>query len=799
VRIWFAISFLLLGTFIGAQPVPTFHIKEVVVEGNNRASAMVVQTTSRLYPGRDVTAIDIQRGIHRLWDLGFFANVQVYNEEEAEDSVMLRIAVEEYKSLEDTKLEGNRKIGNNKILEAIEIKSPQILTDYAISEVVRKVKKLYHDDGYLNVEVTTSQEPGDHPHGEILTISIVEHKKVRLSNIQFEGNENVSTFLLRSQMKETKRWRWYLFWRSPFDRDAYETDLHNVTKYYRNHGYRDARVTSDSLLTTPAGKDLELVVRIHEGDLYYYRDFVWEGNNLHSDDDLESALGFKRGDLYNEDSFANAVSQKVHPVYMDEGYLYSGVQPVELPVGKDSLDVVFNVVENQKVSIRYINITGNERTRDYVIRRELRIDPGETFSYEKLGRSQRDIWILNFFENVEPNVLPVDEDEVDLSIKVTERSTGKANLSVGYTEQYGMIGGGGLEFDNLAGTGQKLNLTYNRGASANLNYYSRTAQASYQSASVSLINPWLFNTPNLVGFSAFYSERGRSPYEVSYFNFDIRQYGGSVRFGRRFRWPDNFFQGSWIFQGVNKTYLGSATNLSNYLVGVQEEDIHTDENGKSYVSTVGMALTQSIRRDSRDRPEFPKNGSEMSWVSTLSGSVLGGNEDFHKHVFSIKWFLPLAEKLVFHHNFKMGAIKQILATGDRSILPPEEKFFMGGSGIPYGEMLRGYSDNTIGPYSGGRPLGGTVMMKYSAEIRLLLSENPTIYTLAFMDMGNSWYNFSYVDPFKLKRSAGVGVRMFMPMLGMLGLDLGYGFDSVDFDQDQGPHGWEVTFIFGMPF
>ncbi len=192
-------------------------------------------------------------------------------------------------------------------------------------------------------------------------------------------------------------------------------------------------------------------------------------------------------------------------------------------------------------------------------------------------------------------------------------------------------------------------------------------------------------------------------------------------------------------------------------------------------------------------------GSEMNWVSTLSGSILGGNEDFHKHVFTLKWYVPTAGKLVFYQMVKMGMIRQIPDPEGRSILPPDEKFFMGGTGIPFGEMLRGYPDNTIGPYSGSRPLGGTVMLKYSVELRLSLSENPTIYTLAFMDMGNTWRNFSYVDPFKLKRSMGMGVRIFMPMLGMLGLDFGYGFDSVESDSEPGPHGWELHFIFGQPF
>ncbi|MCH7496736.1 MAG: outer membrane protein assembly factor BamA [Candidatus Marinimicrobia bacterium] len=800
----------LLATLAWGQPVPSFSLKEVVVEGSERASQQVIRSTSRLIPGRTVTGLDIQRGIRRLWDLGFFADVQVYMDDETDEGLVLRITVEEYPSLEEIIFEGNKKISKNKLLEAIEFKPPQILSEYAVSEVVRKVKAAYHEDGFLKVEVAVDQLPGERPHGQKLVISIKEHKRVRLKHIRIEGNDNVATWLIRLKMKNTKRWRWYTFWRSPFNQDEYEEDIKSVLDYYRNQGYRDVMIASDSVGYAPDGKSMELVLRISEGHPYYYRNFSWEGNTLHTDEKLQAALGFSTGDLVNKEAFAMAVAQKVHPVYMDEGYLYSRVEPVEYPVGMDSVDVVFNIVEGKKVSIRYINISGNEKTRDYVIRRELRIDPGDTFSYERLGRSQRDVWILNFFENVEPDVQPVDEDEVDLDIKVTERSTDRANLSIGYTEQFGIIGGGGLEFNNLLGTGQLLNLNYTRGAQNSLGLSSGVRQSAYQSISVSLMNPWLLNTPNLVGLSVFYSERGRSQAAAFYLPFDIIQIGGSARWGRRFRWPDSFFRGSWSFQAANKSYsLDDPSQsleerrqlLKSYLSGVTDDEF---PEGEAYISTIGISLTQAISRDSRDRPEFPTRGSELNWVSTLSGLWLGGNEDFHKHVFTLKWYVPATQKLVFHQSLKLGAIKQVTSRGDRSILPPDERFYMGGTGIPFGEMLRGYQDNTVGPYL-DRPLGGTVMLKYSAELRLSLSNSPTVYALAFVDMGNTWLDFGSVDPFLLKRSAGVGVRIFMPMLGLLGLDLGYGFDPVDSDRvrspnrDPGPHGWEFHFIFGAPF
>lgn len=793
-RITKLITLLVFTTAAWGQDLPSIQLREVVVEGHNRSSEAVIMATTQMHAGRSVTVMDIQRGIRRLWELGFFADIQFYLEDRVGEEVTLRIAVKEYPSVEKIVFEGNKKIGKKKLLDIVELRPPQIMSEYAVSEAVRAIKKLYHEDGYLNVEVTTYDKPGNHPHGRVLHISVVEHKKVRLRGVRFVGNEEFSSFTLRRKMKSIKQWRWYLFWRSAFDREKLEEDLTAIVTHYRNRGFRDARILSDSVQVAPNGKRLELIIEIFEGHPYYYRNFSWEGNILHSDSELAAALGFKKGDRYHKEAFEMALAKRVQPIYMNEGYLYSRVEPVEYPVGEDSLDVVFNIVENHKVAVRYINVTGNDKTREYVIRRELRINPGETFSYAKLERSQRDVWILNFFDNVVPDVLPVDEDEVDLNFTVTERSTDRANLSVGYTEQYGMIGGGGLEFTNLLGTGQQLNLSYNRGAQS-IGSFNLGSQGSYQSASVSLLNPWVFNTPNLVGVSAFYSERGQGG--ALYLPFDIIQRGGSIRWGRRFRWPDSFFRGSWIFQGSEKRYLGDADLLRGYLTGVRDEDIFR-QGGRDIVKTVGVSFTQSITRDSRDRPEFPTTGSEFSWVSTISGLFLGGNEDFHKHVFTMKWFTPVINKLVFHQLFKLGAIKQIRNTTSRSILPPEEKFYLGGTGIPFGELLRGYPDNTVGPYSStlGRPLGATVMLKYSAEIRFSMADNPTVYTLVFMDMGNSWTDFSQVDPFDLKRSLGVGVRMFMPLLGMLGLDAGYGFDSIQGDAN-GP-GWEVHFIFGRP-
>lgn len=252
-----------------------------------------------------------------------------------------------------------------------------------------------------------------------------------------------------------------------------------------------------------------------------------------------------------------------------------------------------------------------------------------------------------------------------------------------------------------------------------------------------------------------------------------------------------------MIRSSNKTYYADYKEdlwSGQYGFGASIEDLIEEEGDKFLFTSSGVSFTQIITRDNRDHPEFPTRGSKFTWTSLFSGSFLGGDEDYHKHIFDFKWFSPLMRKFVMHQSIKLGALKTIpVGSGARSIVPFSARFVMGGSGMPYGEMLRGYEENSVGEYY------GNVILKYSLEFRLSLSESPTIYALAFAEAGNVWKDFNSVDPFNLKRSAGVGVRLFMPMLGMLGYDMGYGFDNVGNFENDGPRGWEHHLIFGMPF
>ena len=776
----------------------------VDVEGNKRLSQDDVIRNARIFDGMIIKSDEIQKGIKRLWKLNRFSDIQIFVTEETEDGIYLLIKVNEYPTLGEYSFSGNKK-SKRTLNEEIELTSGQILSDKSVFDAMESLRNFYISKHFHNVEIDTIYKNTDEPNTVDLEFKITEGKKLKIREIEINGNQTFSDFKLKWQFKETKPWSLLMPWRGKWDEEKFTSDKTELARFYHNKGYRDFYIESDELAVTEKG--LKLIINVYEGPQYYFRNFTWNGNHIHNDEELQDYLGFDSGDLYSDEKFQMSISEKVSPLYMDKGYFYFQINPKIHPVGEDSLDVHFDITENEIVKVRKIIIGGNQKTHENVIRRELMVYPGDIFSRKKLLDSYRDVFMLNFFDNVIPNVSPVDEDEIDITIDVSEKSTGQANLSMGYNEVHGFTGGGGFEFPNFRGRGQTLSISYNRGLSGNnsnnttSNYYSPSYnssnnQSSYQSFSISFTEPWLFDTPNLVGASFFYTERGQG--SGNYLPFDVKQMGGSARWGRRFKWPDPFFRGSWIFRSSNNTYYSNnADDLMGYF-GSSIENLIEENDDQAEFKTSGVSFTQIISRDSRDHPEFPSRGSQLTWTSILSGSVLGGDEDYHKHTFDIKWFTPLMRKFVMHQGIKLGALKQIpVGSGERSVIPPSAKFLMGGSGMPYGEMLRGYEENSVGP--DGYYNAGNIMLKYALEFRFSLSENPTIYALAFAEAGNVWENFNTVDPFDLKRSAGIGVRLFMPMLGMLGYDMGYGFDNVGVYENDGPRGWDYHLIFGMPF
>ncbi len=782
---------ILLFTLGFTQEVNLYRVN---IEGNTTTSDKMIKYSAGLRDGTKIQRADISTALTRLWDLNLFDDIDIVLNNESQYGVEITINVVESPTLNNIIFRGNS-MREGRFLDKLDLKLGQRIRPSSLYASSNKIKEIYQEDGYFNVEVEPSIEaPQDtlvrNAYARDVVFTIKENEKFRLKNIIFEGNSNFSERKLKKELKEIKERKWYNFWVKSFNDKLLEEDKALLTTFYKNQGYRDFNFIKDTLIVDDEKNTLSLVITVDEGEKYKYRNFTFEGNKIASSDELETLLGLQEGDSYSKEDFEKAVFENMMSIYNDKGYIFSNVNPEILPVDDNLLDINFLFNEGKKVYINNIFVSGNEKTRENVIRRELKLFPGDVFSRSKLMRSQRDIWILNYFDNVIPDVSQVSDNQVDLDFIVEEKkSTQRINANLGFTGEYGITGGAGVEFDNFMGRGQKFNIGMSTGT--NFSFYSNQDPSKYRSFNLTFQDPMINDSPYLIGGSLFYSYRGSST--NYYFPLDFTVAGGSFSFGRRLEWPDDFFRVMWSASIVEKEYDGTQADIDAYIGGLQ--------------TTRGVSLTQVIARDSRDRAEFTTRGSKFQVETTYSGGLLGGNENFQKHVLNLDWFSPTFSKFVLFSSLKVGVIKTLNVDSDtQSFIPFDERFIMGGNGIPYGNALRGYPDNSIGPTTtSGQAVGGNAMAKVTTELRFPLSENPVIYFMTFAEMGNVWNTSSMSEPFYLKRygplsmqkSAGVGIRFFMPGIGLLGFDMGYGFD--DITGDGNPNGWEYTITFGQTY
>ena len=766
----------------------------VNVEGNQTTSDKMIKYSAGLRDGTQIQRSDISTAVTRLWDLGLFEDINIVLNNESQFGVEVTIIVKETPILNKVLFKGMT-VREGRFIEKIDLKPGKRIKPNSLEKAARKISEIYKEDGYFNVKVVpTIEVPTDTivrtDYARDVLFTIEENRKFRLRNITFEGNDSFSDRKLKRELNNTKERKWWSFWVKSYDDKTFEEDKIELSNFYNNEGHRDFRVLEESLLVDEATSSLTLNIKIEEGPKYYYRNFEFDGNQIAAQAELERLLGIKEGDVFSKEQFDKSVFENMMSVYQDRGYIFSNVSPEIIPYGKDSLDVKFVFNEGNKVYVENIFISGNEKTRENVIRRELKLYPGDVFSRSKLMRSQRDIWILNYFDNVIPDVTPISDDKVNLDFFVQEKkSTQRINANVGFTGEYGVTGGAGIEFDNFMGKGQKFNVGASTGT--NFSIYTTQEPSKYKSLNVSFQDPMINDSPYLVGASIFYSFRGSST--NYYFPLDFTVGGAVASFGRRLEWPDDFFRVMWSAKYMQKEYDGSQADIDNYIGGLQK--------------TRGISISQVLSRDSRNRAEFPTNGSTFTLENTLSGGFLGGNENFQKHMLTLDWFTPTFSKFVLYNSAKVGVIKTIDVGDDiQSFVPFDERFIMGGNGIPYGNALRGYPDNAIGPQTvSGQAVGGNAMGRFITELRFPLSENPVIYVMAFGEMGNVWNTSQLTEPFyidrfssiSMKKSAGVGVRFFMPGIGKLGFDMGYGFDDINGDGEA--QGWEYTITFGQTF
>ena len=767
----FAIIFTIVAVSMSFASVDDFYGKSITsIKLNETAEAdsFLIYNSSGLIPGEILTAGKIQDAVKKIYALGLFEDVTISGEQSPR-GVDLFINVKTYPRLSTIRFRGNKEIKTKKLQKELTISEGRIVSPGSIKANVELIKNMYEDKGYLTARVESEIVPDKNdPEKAGLIFRITEGNKVRIRRIAFIGNRAFNDDKLRSKMSTKQK---SFFRGGTFDKEKFREDRQKIIDFYKKEGYIDAAITADSILYGNAERmpfsefsatsrenvpDIYIKIYVNEGERYYFGKFSWEGNEIFSDDKMASVFDVKEGQVYNQEKYDKMLA-KLYEMYQDEGYWYVQINDKKTPHDQE-LDVHYTMVENEPVHVRLINIEGNTKTRDKVIRRELRILPNTVFKRSVLGRSLRDVMVLNFFGNVTPDWNILDNGDIDLIIKVEEKPTGQFQLGAGYSAVDKLVGTIGLGMPNFLGGGQTVSLNADIGKT-------RTT------FSLSYYEPWLLDTPTSLGGSAYYQERDWYDW------FTEGRKGGSIRLGRRLRWPDNYFKAYTSYSLEQLKYF----NISDTYITEQENNQYSVDKYHWPLTTSALSLT--VERDSRDLAQFATRGADAYYTGKLGGLVLGGSWDFHKHILGMEYYFTPFWKFTFALKGKWGYATGIYhANAD---LPYSERFTPGGTD-PDG-IIRGYDDSQVGPTTAeGGIEGGRTEAIYNLEITIPLAEQQ-FYAILFADGGNAWrtgteLRDNFYDYRQLQKSFGFGFRVVAPMIGIIGFDFGIPVNGYKSDQ-----------------
>lgn len=801
-------------------------------------------------PGEQITS-----AIKKLWDQGILGDIQFRVSKLEGDLIFFDVFLKERPRLSKFVFFGIKKTEQDELKEKIKLNKGKIVTDVMVKAAQNKVRNYFAEKGFRNVKVNIQQaRDSSNSTSNTVTLRILINKgrKIKVDKVEFIGNTesnpaklikktefpNVFAKLLyqvkypfisskgptsddrlRMKLKKTRNINLGIFHiRSKFVKSTFEEDKKKLIEYYNTKGYRDFQITGDTVYPSLINKKfVNLKINVAEGEKYYFRNINWTGNYKYESSYLNEVLGVQKGDVYNmalldKRLSYNPTGADISSLYMDDGYLFFNVDPQEVNIEKDSIDIELRMYEGPQATINKINISGNTKTNEHVVLREIRTKPGEKFSRADLIRTQREIATLGYFDpeqiGINPKPNPTN-GTVDIDYTVVEKPSDQIELSGGWGGFYGFIGTAGISFNNFsarnianfkkwaplpAGDGQKVSVRIQANG------------PQYQSFSASFSEPWLGGKkPMSLTFSTSYSLNalgvgiglgggafGQNSLARNFNNAANRGlltiFNTSISLGRRVRWPDDYFT-------LSHTFSYSYYTMKNYTF------FPTYPNGVSN----SLVLTNTITRNSIDNPTYPRKGSSLSLALSLTPpySLFASLEysdlnkrranqfkfvEYYKIMFDAAFYLPVIEKLVFATRAHMGFIGRYNNSLDYS---PYERFLLGGNGLSGFNFilgsdvigLRGYQNNSIGPspYSSNPELktsGGVAYNKFVFELRypISLSQAATVYVLAFAEGGNNWGSYNEFSPLNIKRTAGVGARIFMPAFGMIGVDYGYALD-----------------------
>ena len=792
----------------------SFVIASIETKGNRFIDKNIIIFNSGLSFNQNikVPGNEISLAIENLWKQGFFSFVSVYAKKIEGNKIYLVIEVTERPRLSRFSIRGVGKSEAKNLREELSVKSGMVINEDMLNKLRREIRTHYYKKGYYGVSIDFKQDADTIPNKDILRIAISKGKKVKVHDIEFVGNNDVPDKDLRRTLKKTKRKRGKinLFASSKFVEETYKEELKSVLAKYNSKGYRDATITFDSVVRISPSR-VAIKIGVNEGRKYYFRNITFTGNNKYSSEDLGKVLGIKRGDIYDQSVLEERLyfspnGTDISSLYMDDGYLFFGVTPVEVRVENDSIDIEIRIIERSQAVYNKIIIKGNTKTSDHVVLRELRTRPGQKFSRSDIQRSIRELSQLGYFDPQAMGVNPIPNPAagtVDIEYTVSEKANDQIELSGGWggnnrntNSAFGQTGG----FGGLVGT---LGLTLNNfstrklfkpymwnplpsGDGQKLSIRAQSNGLFYQSYNFSFTEPWFGGkkpnsfTTSLYRTNQSFDARKRTDPEKRY----IKITGLSVQLGKRLRWPDDYFS---AFYSLSLQQY--ELNNANGAFGLQLNTGRSNNVEFKYVLT----------RSSVSEPIFPTGGSTFSLsiaatppISAFSNKNYAGISEeekykwieYHKWKFDAEQYHKLFGKFILATKMRFG----YLGYYNKDLgLSPFERFMVGGSGLnSFGQIgteiisMRGYPDRSIteNAVGGASNSGAAIFNKFTCELRFPVTNSPSasIYLQAFVEGGNAWVNTRNFNPFDLKRSAGVGVRLFLPMFGLLGLDYAYGFD-----------------------
>ena len=792
-------------------PGINYEIAGITVSGAGSLDPNVVIMLTNLRVGDDIQFPDpkLSDAIRTLWRQQLFEDITFKVVNKVGKKVYLDIQLVALPKLSKYYMTGLKKAWKDDIREELDLRAGKVVNENLKVMSRNKIKKYFFEKGYLNASVQVLEKPDTTYNNEvILGFKITPGARVKIGDITFTGNEAVSDKVLRKAMKNTKIKGKAIFKSSKLKKKEYREDLRAIVTKYNTLGYRDARVVSDTVYSV-SDELVQIDISVEEGKKYYFGDITFIGNTKYETELLSNILKINRGDIYDSQHLNERVSfdpngNDVASIYLNNGYLFSQVIPIEKSVTNDTIDIEIRIQEGRQATIRKVSISGNERTNDHVIYREVRTKPGDLFSKAMIQRTIRELSQLGYFDQQQIGVNPVPDPQtgtVDLEYTVVERSTSQLELQGGWGAGR-VVGTLGLNFNNFSARNINNKRAWQplpTGDGQTINIRAQSNGLYFQSYNASFTEPWLGGRkPNSFTGTIYHNVQTNGVERSNPNRQSLYITGINFGLGQRLKWPDDYFT---LYQGIEFRRF----NLDNFPTGFLNYNKGISNN-VNYKFTLG--------RNNTDVPIFPTRGSQISFAAELTPPFSMFRDDidykelsseerfrlveYHKWKLNADWFAPITSKLVIRTHGEFG----FLGSYNKDLgLPPFERFYVGGDGLTNFVIdgreiigLRGYQNNSITPAG-----GGALYNKYIFEARYIIANTPSaqVFPLVFMEAGNNYDNFWDYRAFNLKRSAGAGIRIFMPMFGLMGVDVGYGFDPEP--SGATASGWQTHFIIGQQF